>query len=42
VALVRTDVPEERVASMIRVKRISEVGMKLAVTSQLAAAASFC
>jgi hypothetical protein len=33
VALVRTDVSEERFASIIRVKRISEVGITLAVTS---------
>jgi hypothetical protein len=33
VALVRTDVSEERVASMIRVTRISELGTTLAVTS---------
>jgi hypothetical protein len=33
VALVRTDVPEERSASIIRVTRIGEVGTTLAVTS---------
>jgi hypothetical protein len=33
VALVRTDVSEERIASMISVKRIYEVGKTLAVTS---------
>jgi hypothetical protein len=32
VALVRTDVPEERTAYVIRVEKISELG-KLAVTS---------
>jgi hypothetical protein len=31
--LVKTDVPEERVASIIKVKRISELGTMLAVTS---------
>jgi hypothetical protein len=29
---VRTDVSEERIASIIRVERISEIGTKLAVT----------
>jgi hypothetical protein len=33
VALVRTDVPEERIVSIIRVKSISELGTTLAVTS---------
>jgi hypothetical protein len=33
VALVRTDVSEERSSSIIRVKRISELGTTLAVTS---------
>jgi hypothetical protein len=33
VALVRTNVSEERVASIIRVTRISEIGTMLAVTS---------
>jgi hypothetical protein len=33
VALVRTDVSEELSASYIRVTRISELGTKLAVTS---------
>jgi hypothetical protein len=33
VALVRTDVSEERSASFIRVKRIGELGTALAVTS---------
>jgi hypothetical protein len=33
VALVRTDVSEELSASFIRVTRISELGTKLAVTS---------
>jgi hypothetical protein len=32
VALVRTDVSEERITSMIRVTRISELGTTLAVT----------
>jgi hypothetical protein len=32
-ALVRTDVSEESIASIIRVKRISELGTMLAVTS---------
>jgi hypothetical protein len=32
-ALVRTDVPEERIASIIRVKTVSELGTTLAVTS---------
>jgi hypothetical protein len=31
VGLVRTDVSDERVASLIRVKRISELGTRLAV-----------
>jgi hypothetical protein len=34
VALVRTDVSEERKASIIRVKRIGELGTTLAVTSK--------
>jgi hypothetical protein len=34
VALVRTDVSEERIGSIIRVKRSSEIGTKLAVTSK--------
>jgi hypothetical protein len=33
VALVRTDVSEERIASFIRVTRICELGTTLAVTS---------
>jgi hypothetical protein len=33
VALVQTDVSEERVASIIKVTRIDELGTKLAVTS---------
>jgi hypothetical protein len=33
VALVRTDVSEERIASIIRVIRISEIGKTLVVTS---------
>jgi hypothetical protein len=33
VALVRTDVSEERIASMIKVTRIGELGTTLAVTS---------
>jgi hypothetical protein len=33
VALVRTDDPEELIASIIRVERISELGTTLAVTS---------
>jgi hypothetical protein len=33
VALIRTDVSEERSASIIRVTRIGELGMTLAVTS---------
>jgi hypothetical protein len=33
VALVRTDVSEERIASLIRVTRIGELGTALAVTS---------
>jgi hypothetical protein len=33
VALVRTDVSEERIASIIRVTRIGELGTTLAVTS---------
>jgi hypothetical protein len=33
VALVRTDIAEERIASIIRVTRISELGTTLAVTS---------
>jgi hypothetical protein len=32
-ALVRTDASEERIAYVIRVTRIGEVGTKLAVTS---------
>jgi hypothetical protein len=34
VALLRTDVLEERIASIIRVKSINEVGTTLAVTSK--------
>jgi hypothetical protein len=33
VALVRTDVPEERIAFIIKVTRIGELGTTLAVTS---------
>jgi hypothetical protein len=33
VALVRTDVSEERIASIIKVTRIGELGTMLAVTS---------
>jgi hypothetical protein len=33
VVFVRTDVPEERIASIIRVTRIGELGTTLAVTS---------
>jgi hypothetical protein len=33
VALVRTDVSEERITSIIRVTRIGEIGKMLAVTS---------
>jgi hypothetical protein len=33
VALVRTDVSEERIASIIRVTRIGEIGPTLAVTN---------
>jgi hypothetical protein len=33
VALVRTDVSEERIASIIRVTRLGELGIMLAVTS---------
>jgi hypothetical protein len=33
VAVLRTDVSEERIASIIRVTRISELGTTLAVTS---------
>jgi hypothetical protein len=33
VALVRTDISEERIACIIRVKRITELGKMLAVTS---------
>jgi hypothetical protein len=33
VVLVRTDVSEERIASIIRVERISELGTALVVTS---------
>jgi hypothetical protein len=33
VALIRTDISEERIASVIRVTRISELGTTLAVTS---------
>jgi hypothetical protein len=35
VALVRTDVSKERIASIIRVKRISELGITLAITSNI-------
>jgi hypothetical protein len=35
VALVRTDVAEERIASIIRVTKIGELGTTLAVTSKL-------
>jgi hypothetical protein len=35
VGLVRTDVSEEHVASIIRVERISELGETLAVTRRL-------
>jgi hypothetical protein len=33
VALVRTDISEERIASIIRITRLSELGTTLAVTS---------
>jgi hypothetical protein len=33
VALVRTDISEERIASILRVRRIGELGTTLAVTS---------
>jgi hypothetical protein len=33
-AVVKTDVPEERIASIIRLKRISELGTAFAVTSK--------
>jgi hypothetical protein len=33
VTLVRTDVSEERIASIIKVRRIGELGTTLAVTS---------
>jgi hypothetical protein len=33
VALIRADVSEERIASIIRVKRIGELGITLAVTN---------
>jgi hypothetical protein len=46
VALVRIDVPEERIASLIRVKGVSELGTTLAVSSnrtrQRALVASYC
>jgi hypothetical protein len=52
VALVRTDVTEERIASRIRVTRIAEIGIRLAVSSnkkyqvsissQCASVASYC
>jgi hypothetical protein len=35
VALVRTDVSEERIVSIIRVRRIDELGTTLAVTSSV-------
>jgi hypothetical protein len=35
VALVRTDISDERIASMLGVKRISELGTALAVTGRL-------
>jgi hypothetical protein len=34
VALARTDIPEERLASIIKVTRIGELGKTLAVTSR--------
>jgi hypothetical protein len=51
VALVRTDVLEEHITSMIRVRRIGELGTTLAITSncksssissQRALVASYC
>jgi hypothetical protein len=42
VALVRTDVSKERIASIIRVERISELGTMSAVTTNLVAIASYC
>jgi hypothetical protein len=39
VALVRTDVSEESISSIIRVKRIGELGTTLAVTASVA---SYC
>jgi hypothetical protein len=41
VALVRTDVSEERIASFIRVTRIGELGTTLAVTTNRRTVASY-
>jgi hypothetical protein len=41
VALVRSDISEELCASIIRLKRASELGTTLAVISQRASAASY-
>jgi hypothetical protein len=40
-ALVRSDVSEERIASIIRVRRIGELGTTLAVTSNRASVVSY-
>jgi hypothetical protein len=42
VALVRADVSEERIASIIKAKRISELGTMLAVISNYASVTSYC
>jgi hypothetical protein len=41
VALARTDVTKERIASVVRVKRISELGTTLSVTKRLATEVRF-
>jgi hypothetical protein len=41
VALVRTDVSEERIASIIRVRRIGELGTTLVVTNNRRTVASY-
>jgi hypothetical protein len=42
VALVITDVSEERIATIMRVARIGEVGIALAVTSNMRSISSQC
>jgi hypothetical protein len=41
-ALVRTDVSEERIASIIRLKAICELGTLAVISSQRVSVASYC